>query len=136
MVGERDTHISTKLTQRLIEVIHLREDTDNHHNSEDVGGGVAELVAPAEGEFESDAEALDGHDGDAAHRAADGDVDHGVEFAVARGDAVDHDDGEDGDDGAVGEEACVPSDLVSECIPLAPAYHWCRISPASYTTNA
>lgn len=100
-----DVHVRTKLTQRLVKVVHLGQDADHDDNGEDPGGRIGELVVAAEGEFEGDAEALDGHDGDAADGAADGDVDHRVLLAVLGGDAVDHYQGEDDDDGAVEHEA-------------------------------
>lgn len=104
--GWVDVHIGTKLAQRLVEVVHLREDAHHDDDGEDVGARVAELVASSEGKFQGDAEAFDGHDGYAAHGAADGNIDHRVRFAVPRCDAVDHDDSEDRHDGAVEEEAC------------------------------
>ena len=104
-VGGVDVHISTILAQRLVEVIHLRENADYDNNGEDVGRGVRELVVAADCQLERNPEAFDGHDGDAADGAADGDVDHGVFLAVLGGDLVNHDHREECDHEAVKQKA-------------------------------
>ena len=52
---------------------------------------MRELVVAGEGEFDGDAETLDGHDGDTADEGADGDVDNGVCATITGHDRVDHD---------------------------------------------
>lgn len=97
--------VCRELRQRLVEVVHLREDTHDHDDREDVGGRVRELVVAGEGELQRDAEGLDRHDRHGADGAADGEVDERVPAPVFRRDFVNHDGREDGDYSAVEEEA-------------------------------
>ena len=87
--------------QRLVEVIHLCQDTNNDGDGEDIGRGVAELVVSAQAELQCDTKTFDRHDGDGADRGADADEDHGILLSVDRGNAVDHDDSESRHDSAV-----------------------------------
>ena len=99
-------HISTKLTQCLIKIIHLRQDTHHHHDQKHISAGGFELVVAAESHLQSNADALDSHDADGAHGRADGDVDHGIPLAVFGRDPVDHGNGEAGHEDGVEDEAC------------------------------
>lgn len=51
---------------------------------------MSELVVAGKGELESDAERLDGHDGNRADCGTNGEVDEGILFAMNRRDPVDH----------------------------------------------
>ena len=46
---EAYVHISAKLAQGLVEVVHLRQDADHDYYGEDVGGWIRQLVVAAEG---------------------------------------------------------------------------------------
>lgn len=100
-------HVRAELAQRLVEVVHLRENADHHHNPKDISRRMAELVVPAQGQFDRDSEALDGHDGYTAHAGADAEIDHGVLLAVDRRDLVDHDNRECRDKGAIYQKTCL-----------------------------
>lgn len=93
-----------ELVEGLIEVVHLREDADNHHADEYVGGHVGELVIAGKGQLEGNTKGLDGHDGDGTHTQTDGDVDHGVRVAVLGHDLVDGEQRVDSDQEGVEEE--------------------------------
>jgi hypothetical protein len=95
------------LTQGFIEVIGLRENANDEHNSEDVGGRVRKLVLAVrrKGELQGEPKGLNGHDGDGAHDRAYGYVHQWIAFAVAGRNSVYHDDQEDRDDGTVCQEA-------------------------------
>lgn len=113
--GGKSVHIGAELAQRLIEVVHLREDADHDGDAEDVRAGRRELVVAAEGELHGDTEALDGHDGDAADGTADAEVDHGVLLAVLGGDSVDHDHRKGRHYYAVEQKACVTLGQLTTC---------------------
>jgi hypothetical protein len=55
---------------------------------------VSELVVTRKGQFEGDAECLDGHDRHGADERADAEVDQGILLAVHGRNSVDHEDGE------------------------------------------
>lgn len=62
---------------------------------------MRELVVPAEGQLQRDAECLYRHDGHGSDQGADPEVDQRVLLAVNRRDLVYHHDGEDADGGYV-----------------------------------
>jgi hypothetical protein len=100
-----DVHVCGKLAKSLIQVVHLREDTNDGDNDEHVCRGVRELVLALERHFQSNAKGFDGHDGDGSSRGADGQVNERVLSAVLGCDLVDHEDGKDGHKSAVHEKA-------------------------------
>jgi len=63
-VIHRVDHIGGECIQGFVEVVHLNEDTEGDDDTEDVGTWVCELVVATDSEFDCDAEAFDGHDGD------------------------------------------------------------------------
>jgi hypothetical protein len=108
--GEFAGHNSQRrreLAQGFIEVICLREDANDEHDSENVGRWVRKLILAVrrKGELQSEPKGLYGHDGDGAHDGADGYVHQWIAFAVAGRNSVYHDDQEDRDDGTVCQEA-------------------------------
>ena len=52
---------------------------------------MRELIIAVESEFESNAEAFDGHDGYGADKRANGDVDQWCRTTIFRRDSIDHD---------------------------------------------
>lgn len=66
---------------------------------------MRELVIPAKREFDCDAKALDGHDGDRTDEGAYGDINDWIRAAIARCDGVYHDEGEDENAEAIHEES-------------------------------
>lgn len=104
-IVQRVDNVGGELAQSFVEVVHLGQDADGGDNHKDIGGRVGELVVAGEGELESDAERLDGHDGNGADEGADAQVDQGIALAVDGGELVDGDDGVDGDGKGVNEEA-------------------------------
>lgn len=98
-------HVCRKLAQRLVEVVHLRENATDNHYDKNIGRGVRELVLARECHLDGEAERLDEHDRDRARGGADGEVDERVLATVFRCDLVDHEAREDSDEEAVEEEA-------------------------------
>ena len=99
-------HVRRELTQRLVKIVHLRENASYDHNNEDICRRMRELVVTRERHLERQTERLDEHDRDRASCRADGEVDERVLATVLGRDLVDHEDGEDGDKEAVEEESC------------------------------
>lgn len=66
---------------------------------------MGELVVTSKSQFDGDTDTLDGHDGDGADSAADGNVNQRVLASVARAYAVDHDSRKDDDQNHVEKEA-------------------------------
>jgi hypothetical protein len=95
------------LRKCFIEVIHLREDADDHHNHEHVSRVISKLVVSSKSEFERNTECLDRHDGYAAHGAADRNVDEWVLATVLWRDFVNHNDGEYDDEEAIEHESYI-----------------------------
>jgi hypothetical protein len=98
-------HVCRELTQGLVEVVHLREDTAYNHDNEDVSRRMRELVVTRKSHLERESECLDEHDRHRASRRADGKVDQRVLATVLRRNLVDHEDGKDRDEKAVEQEA-------------------------------
>lgn len=86
-------HVSRERGQRLVEVIHLSQDTDCCQDQEDVSRRMAKLVIASKGELEGDSKGLDRHDGNGADCRAYGQVDKRIFLAVKRRNSVYHDDG-------------------------------------------
>jgi hypothetical protein len=99
-------HVRGELTQRLVEVVHLRENAPYNHDDEDICGRMRELVVARKGHLERQTERLDEHDGHGAGGRANGEVDERVLATILGRDLVNHEDGENGDEEAVEEEAC------------------------------
>lgn len=97
------------MTQGLVEVVHLRQNADDCDENKDVGAGVGELVVTGKGQLDGNTDTLDGHDGDGADGAADGNIDQRVLASITRAHAVDHDSREDDDQQHIEEEACFAS---------------------------
>lgn len=93
------------MAKRLVEVIHLCQDTAYNHNDKYVCRRVCELVVACEGHLQCNPESFDEHDGDGASGRADGEVNKRILAAVLGRDLVDHEGGKDGDEEAVDEEA-------------------------------
>lgn len=106
-----DVHVGGELAERLVEVVHLRQDADGRDNHKHIGRRVGELVVPAKRQLEGDAKGLDGHDRDGADGRADAQVDERVLLAVPRRHLVDHDAREHADDEGIQQE---PYSLVSK----------------------
>ena len=70
-----DSHLSGKLAQGFVEVVHLGQDADCGQNHEDISRWVAELIAPGKRKLQRNAKRLDRHDGDGADGRANGQVD-------------------------------------------------------------
>jgi len=66
---------------------------------------MRELVVASKGQFYSNAESFDGHDGDRSDCGANGDVDKRILLAIYWRDLIDHDGGEYCDYKAVKKEA-------------------------------
>lgn len=62
---------------------------------------MAELVVASKCEFQSNAEGLDGHDGDGSDSRANGEVDERILLSVDGGNLVDHGNGERDDGNGV-----------------------------------
>jgi len=86
-------HICRELTQSFVEIVHLRQNTDDHHNDEYICRRMRELIASAQSEFQGDTKCLDRHDGDGANCRADGDVDERVLATISWRNAINHDAG-------------------------------------------
>jgi hypothetical protein len=97
------------LTQGLVEVVHLRQNADDCDEDKDVGARMGELVVTGKGQLDGNTDTLDGHDGDGADGAADGNIDQRVLASITRAHAVDHDSREDDDQQHIEEEACFTS---------------------------
>ena len=80
------------MAESLIEVIHLRQDTSDDQDNENVGRRVRELVVPRKRHLERNAECLDEHNRHGARRGADGEVYERVLASVLGRDLVDHGD--------------------------------------------
>lgn len=110
----KDLHVGREGVEGFVEVVHLHEDTEHNDDAEYVSAWVGELVFTAEGEFDCDTEAFDGHDGDGADERADGDVDDGIGATVTGDDTVYHDEGEYKDCETVHQETCDCEDVELE----------------------
>lgn len=99
-----DVHVGGELAERLVEVVHLRQDADGRDNHKHVGRRVGKLVVPGKRQLEGDAKGLDGHDRDGADGRADAQVDERVLLAVSRRHLVDHDTREHADDEGIQQE--------------------------------
>lgn len=97
-------NIRRKLAERLIKVVHLRQNADHHNNHEHISARMRELVITTKRQLNSNAEGLDCHDRHATDGAANRQVDHRVLLAIFWCDFVDHNCGEDGDYQAVEHE--------------------------------
>lgn len=93
-IAEINLHVGWELAQRLVEVVHLRQNAHSRNNHEYVGRSVSELIVAGECQLQSNAECLDGHDRDGPHEGADAEVNKWVVFAIDRSDFVNHEDGE------------------------------------------
>ena len=51
-----------ELAQSLVEVVHLREDTDNHNDSKGVCRGIRKLIVSAQRQLKRNAKRFDCHD--------------------------------------------------------------------------
>ena len=98
-------HVRGEMAQRLVEVVHLRQDAHGGDDHEDVCRGVRELIVPVERQLQGDAESLDRHDGDGADEGADAQEDQGVLLPVDGRDLVDGDERVRGDDSQIEQEA-------------------------------
>lgn len=94
-------HVSGERSQRLVEVVHLRQDTDCGQNQEDISRRVAKLVIASKSELESNSKGLDRHDGNGADCRTNGKVDKRIFLAVHRRNSVDHYDGKCNDGNGV-----------------------------------
>lgn len=117
-----NVHIGAVGRQRLVEVIHLRENADYDHNRKDVCGRVGELIVAAEGELERNAKAFDRHDRYGSYCRADADVHHGVLLPVYGRNLVYHDQREYQHDRAVRQETCERTWVVSTSISWTRPY--------------
>lgn len=98
-----------EMRKSFVEVVHLCKNANHHHNHEDVGRVVSELVVARKCELKRYAECLDRHDRHATYGTANGDVDQRVLATVLRSDFVDHDNCKNDDEKAVEHEGCDPS---------------------------
>lgn len=98
-------HVGWKLAERLVEVIHLRQDADSRDNHKHIGRSVSELVVARKSQLQSDAERFDGHDRDGSHKRADTEVYEWVMLSVDRSNLVNHENGEGRDRDGVYQEA-------------------------------
>jgi len=100
------SHVRAELTERFVEVVHLRHDGDNRDDQEDVGTRMRKLVVSTQCELERNTQTLDGANGDAADCTANAEINHRVLLAVFWCDKVDHSDRKNYDYKAVEQEAC------------------------------
>ena len=105
--GRLDVHVGGELAQRLVEVVHLRENASDNHNDKHICRGVRKLIIPRKRHLERQPKRLDEHDRDGPSGRADGEVNERVLAPVLGRDLVDHKGGEDGDEEAVEQEACI-----------------------------
>ena len=82
LVAFRRIHIRRKLAERLIKVVHLRQNADHHNNHEHISARMRKLVITTKSQLNSNAESLDCHDGHATDGAANRQVDHRVLLAI------------------------------------------------------
>lgn len=78
------------LSEGMLEVYHLDEDTADDNSTKDICADVGELVLARQRELQSDSKAFDRHDRHTADQRADREVDHRVGLAVLWNDANDH----------------------------------------------
>jgi hypothetical protein len=98
------SHIRGKLTQRLVEVIHLSQDAGDDDDDEDISGRMGKLIVTVECHLQCCAKRLDSHDGDGAGGGADGEVNERILATIFGRNFVDHEDGENGNEAAIYEE--------------------------------
>lgn len=110
-MGKKYVHVRGKGVERLVEVVHLYDDTARNEEAENVCRGASELVVPRQGKLDRDTEALDRHDRDGTDKRADGEIHERERASVPRYDEVDHAQGEDGHDETVEQESCTVGKL-------------------------
>jgi len=98
-------HVRRELAQRLVEVVHLGENTSHDHDNEHIRRRMRELVVTRKRHLESQTERLDEHDGDRARRRANGEVDERVLAPIFWRNLVNHEDRKHRHEQAVEEEA-------------------------------
>jgi len=99
-------HIRGENSQGLVEVIHLHENANGDHNTKDISTWMRELVFSSERELESNAKAINSHDGNRPDQGTYRDVHDRSCFSIARRNVVDHDKREHKDGEAVQEKTC------------------------------
>ena len=63
MHDKEHVHVGRERVQRLVEVVHLHENTGRDHNTEYVGTRVGELIVSRNCKLDRDTETLDSHNG-------------------------------------------------------------------------
>lgn len=100
-----DLHVGWELAERLVKVVHLRQNAHSRDDHEHIGRGVSELVVASKGQLQSNAECFDSHDRDGSHERANAEIDERVMLAVDRSNFVDHEDRKCRDRDCVYQEA-------------------------------
>lgn len=100
-----NVHVGRKLAERLVEVVHLCQDTHSRNDHEHIGRSMSELVVASKCQLQSNAKCFDSHDRDRSHEGADTEVDEWVMLPVDRSNLVNHKDGESRNRDRVYQEA-------------------------------